>query len=176
MSKEINLLKLNNNSNSLDFLLIFRILSYGFFGFAIIFGIIFLYLGNTTNPSFVTAQENFIQAQIKKQSSKIGTLLFIKDRINKINAILKDRNSFDTDLSIIVSGIPTNVNIDELSIDKKIVSLSFSSQSLSDISTVSNFLTSLYNQKKIFSQITINSVILDSTSGKYILSISGQIF
>ncbi len=174
MNDEINLLRINKKSN--NGILIFKIVSYTFFGLSLLLGLIFFYLSKISDPSYVTVQESYVENKIKAQNDKISKLLFIKDRLTKINNILKSRDNFEGYLSTILNGIPSDVSTDSVSVDKKNISASFSSQNLKDINNVSDFLIGLYNKKEIFSNIVISSVLLDSGTGKYSLSISGQIF
>lgn len=175
MSKEINLLRKTKKQNLfLENLLIFKIISYFIFGVSLILTFLFFYLSKTQNNDSLLAQDGNLRNKLAGQNNKIAKFLFVKDRLFKINQILNKRNNFNLDIDEIEKGLPASVAVNSLSVDSKIISVSFSSSSLADINQFSNFLGTLSGKNSIFKQITIDSVLLDSTNNKYSLSITGN--
>lgn len=107
--------------------------------------------------------------------SKSAKYLIVIDRINKIKVIATQRSRFDEVMGTLVDQIPQNVVVAGFFMDKKTYSLSLSATDLSLIGTTIDNITTLIAQKKAVKTLTVQGLVTDEKSGKYVLSLSGDL-
>lgn len=176
MSNEINLLA-NKRGNTVAQYQTARkanIVAMSFLAVVIILSVLSFYL-NRTQIVTLDQENSIISSQISQSQQKIITLLLVKDRLHQITNILKSHNSFNGILSDIISSLPSDVHIDTFSINKKKLSVTFSSQSLFSLQQVFSSAQDMLQKKNFFNKITVNSLVEDTKTGEYIFFIEADV-
>lgn len=100
---------------------------------------------------------------------KIG---LINERADNIKKIIDNRSSYDRILANLQKKLPIGVVFEAISIDKKSITLSISSNSLLRIEEFLNTLKKNDNESEKFSKIVLSSLSTDSVSDKFLVNLS----
>lgn len=172
MSKDINLIAQRKRGviKNKKITKFFR-LSSAFFLFAIAFLSIVIFILKSTSPiGSLQKEEELAFSQISAQSQKVVKLLLLQGRLREISSILEKRPKFDETMSLITKEMPENVSVVSFAVDKKKLTGTFVSTSLSSLNT---FIDGILNKqnKDIFKRVMLDSLALDQKTGRYFLSL-----
>lgn len=120
------------------------------------------------------AEESTI-AEITALHNKLATYYLLKDRISNINLLLLKRKDYTKATGTIFSKLPSDVTITGLSIEEDAVTLNFSSNSLLSLNRLINDLIDLSNQKKLITNIKLQSLNVNAQSRSYSLTLIGNV-
>ncbi|MDP3726962.1 MAG: PilN domain-containing protein [bacterium] len=115
-------------------------------------------------------EENTLLASLSLLHQKTAKLLLMKNRLKETAIIEKKRQRLDETIGAVVEGVPADVSLSSLSVGKKDVSITASSNSLSSVNIFLDRLVNKVLQKKTFSKITLDSLSLDSKGNRYIIA------
>ena len=132
-----------------------------------------LLLGRNYSLSDAQAQQASMHARLRLLQDKSAQELFILDRVNRIQTILKTRSSLIATISTLQNEVSEDVTIRTIDVTNKSAAMAVSSPSLASLKGFIDSLTLLVNKKKLFQKITINNVVVDSKTGMYSVSIQG---
>lgn len=104
---------------------------------------------------------------LHKKEEKI---VVINSQLQAISEILNQRLDYYKNINQLLNVIPSNVAVEKLIVDKKIITLTFSSASLLSINDLVNNLIGLARKKEI-SDIKLDSLSLNEKLGSYTLSL-----
>ncbi|QQG40690.1 MAG: hypothetical protein HYV37_04000 [Candidatus Levyibacteriota bacterium] len=177
MNDKINLLK---GSKAKRFrqekiLKIIRISSVVSLTLVVLTSLIFFFLKFRLGVESLKEKENAAISQITAVSKKAGKLLYAESRIKDISDILKKRSTFDGVITETVNVIPSNITVQSLNLDKKNLSMTITSSSLLSIDKLLNGFENLSENKKIFAKITLEGLTVDPKTGKYTISLTGNL-
>lgn len=117
-------------------------------------------------------QQASLLAEFDSLNNKAAKYLYLKDRLIKIKNILDSRKSLYKESNYILTGLPVDVTLGSLSISKNDVKVSASAYSLTSLNTFMMNMVKLSEGKKIFSKVTLDSLGVDTLTGRYSLSLS----
>lgn len=116
------------------------------------------------------------EQQLKNELSVFQTdiykLAFINERGDSIRKIIAQRPAYDKKLELIESKLPLDVQLDSLTIDKKIYALEFSSKNLDSLDYLLNSLVDSTGKDKEFLRIYLSNISMDEDSQKFILVVN----
>lgn len=177
MSKDINLLS-NIGKNFIrnkKLLLFFRITAISLLIIVSVSSIT-LFIFKWQSPlGDLKKEENRILSNMSQVSPKTVKYLFINDRLNNISNIISQRTDFEKKINILLSEVPQGVSVDSVSIDKKTLSVSFSSSSLYSMGLLIDNLTLMINNNRLLSKVIISGVGEDVLNGNYSLSAKAEL-
>lgn len=137
---------------------------------------IILFLLKLNSPLLSTKkEEENILLRLSPLKSKMAQFFIIEERLTNISEIIVKRPNWEKIIETLEKKKPQEVSIDNLSMDKKDLSLSVSSYSLLLLDKFLNNLIEITGDKKVFSNLTLNSTTLDKKSGKYTFSIAANL-
>lgn len=152
-----------------------RIISVVFLSLIVLSSIVVFFLRFTSPLDSLKKEESKLLTEISSSKQKMAKLLVASEKLKSISEIISQRPNFDKTIDTVLKEAPQNLQVSSLTIDKKNVVLTVSSQSLFSINTFMDNLINLYLNKKIFEKITLNNLSADQVLGKYSLTIEGNL-
>lgn len=133
--------------------------------------IIFILISLSPLPQLKRQEQQAILtlSQFRDDMVKIS---LINERTDVIEDLLSKRRSFDTTLEALQNKLPSEVNVETLSINKNTLSVSVSSKSLALLDTFINNILSAVQAKIDFSKVTLTSLSSDNQTKSYLLSLT----
>ncbi|PIR80402.1 MAG: hypothetical protein COU25_00330 [Candidatus Levybacteria bacterium CG10_big_fil_rev_8_21_14_0_10_35_13] len=136
-------------------------------------GIFFI---NFTLPiAAVRREQEQTLLQISSLSKKHASYNFIKDRLVNLNKVLGLRKDYAKSLNVIFSKIPSPLVITDVRIENGALVMAISGNSLLSINDVIESLIEFSENKKIISDLIIESLVFDPKTGDYNLNIKANI-
>ncbi|OGH06492.1 MAG: hypothetical protein A2171_01865 [Candidatus Levybacteria bacterium RBG_13_35_9] len=177
MSNDINLV--SNKSEALEkeqrllrLLRIFALLSL----FTVAVLSVGIFLINFTIPiSAVKKEQEQALSQISTLSKKHAIYNLTKDRLTNISNLLKIRKDYAKSLNIIFTKIPSPLVVTDIRIENESLVMAISGNSLLSINDVIESLVDFSTNKKIISDLVIESLVFNPQDGNYILSFKANI-
>jgi len=140
--------------------------------FLTFFSSIVLFLLKLNSPlSSAKKEEDSILLRLSSLKSKMAQFLIIEERLTNISEIIAKRPYWNKTIEMLEKEKPQDVSINMLSLNKKNLSLTVSSYSLLSLDELLNNLIKITLNKKVFTNLILNSMTLDKNSGKYTFSI-----
>lgn len=133
--------------------------------------LLFLFKLQSPLPS-LQREKNMLLTNLSLLSQKSAKLLLMKNRLNEVVIIEKKRQRLDELIGSVLEGVPQDVLFSSLSIDKKSVSITASSNSLSSINIFLDRLVNKVVKGKNFNKITLDGLSLDSKANRYIIALT----
>lgn len=138
-----------------------------------VFSSVLLFLLKLQSPlPSLQREKNTLLTNLTLLSQKSAKLLLIKNRLNEVAIIEKKRQRLDELIGSTLEGVPQDVSFNSLSIDKKSISITSSSNSLSSINIFLNRLVDKVVKGKNFNKITLDGLSLDSKANRYIIALT----
>lgn len=177
MNSSINLLKTESKENPKrkKTTYILKIISIIFIFFVGLISIVLFVLNSRISISSVQNEEAVVLKNIAAQKDRLSKYYFLNDRLKGIEKVIKDRKNYTDVLNNLVSQIPQDTQVGSLEIDKGDISLSVSSSSLLPLNKFLNNMIDLSLNKHVIHNMTIESLTIDSQTGKYSLAIKAKI-
>lgn len=148
-----------------------RLIAFFFLIIVALFSVI-VFLANLTLPIQSVIQDQKVTSDnLFLLHGKLVKFYLIKDRVNNLSAILLQRKNYITPVDKIFALLPSDLSVDGLVLDKNILMLTISGNSLSSINQFIDAVVALGNNKKLISDIGIQGIKLDSSAGNYSLSL-----
>ena len=117
--------------------------------------------------SALRQEENSTIARISQLHKKLATYYLIKDRINNINTLMSTRKDYTKSLKPVLAMVSGDLTVDDLDVEEDVITLTVSGNSLVGINTIINDLIASSESKKYISNVTISSLNLNTTAGRY---------
>lgn len=177
MSNNINLLlkKRAQKNQQERVLILFKRFSLGCLIITIIMSFILFILAFDPSLASVMQQEDTVLTNLTFSKNKIAKYLFIKNRLESANIILRKRYPMDSSLYTVLQSVPEHTVIDSLDMTDKLLTLRLSSASLTNINTAADNLTSLMKGRKVFRKLTVENIISDARDGVYKLVVQADL-
>lgn len=128
-------------------------------------------LNRQLSPTSIRAQQASVLSNITLLAPKQAKILVLSLRLNDISTILQRRTKYDQILGAIFQNSPTSLSINSLSLSKGLVNLTVSANSLLSINQFIDNLTDMTIKKQFIKTLTIDSLVLNSRTGGYLLSL-----
>lgn len=175
--KEINLLPIQRQNffQRNQVLRAAQIIGYGSFILSLTAVLILFFLGQNTDIPKLQTQQKSLETNLQLLADKQTQYLFLTDRVQRIQTIVKKRNDFAAILSQIQSLIPDLVSVQGLSLDNKKISLVVSSDSLPAIGQFIDGFTQAVKKKQIVKHVTFDDVLANPVKGNYTVSMQGEL-
>lgn len=139
----------------------------------IVFSSITLFLLKLQSPlPSLQREKNTLLTNLSLLSQKSAKLLLMKNRLKEIAIIEKKRQRLDELIGSVLEGVPADVSLSSLNIDKESVSITAASSSLSSINIFLDRLVDKVVKGKNFNKITLDSLSLDTKGSRYILALT----
>ena len=130
----------------------------------------------------VADEENSLLQKTSLLHDKEVKLLIVNDRLKYISEILQRRIAYAQatktlaqTTKTLLDKIPTEIATEDFRISKESVAISLSSSSLISLNTVIKNFTDMAKHKEILKSLTMESLILATQTGKYLLTLKGGI-
>jgi Tfp pilus assembly protein PilN len=119
----------------------------------------------------VQQQERDALSALSVSHPEMTKIALLQDRLTGISTVLAQRNKYDSVLESVTAKMPQGVSIFQISMSKKNLTLTVRTTSLDALTT---FVANLREatSKKEYTQVTLNSIISDSESNNFSLTVS----
>lgn len=177
MINDINLLvgKDANYLRQKKLLSLARIIAFTALGIVAILSVIVFFLNSQFSLTSVKSQEDAVLQNLSSFSKKQAKLFIVNNRITNIAAILNRRVDYYKILNLILDRVPAEVSINRIEIDKKKISLTVSSNSLSPINILINNFVDMVRKKETITSLVLNSLTLNAKTGRYAISLDASL-
>lgn len=120
----------------------------------------------------VKKQEADLLNTIALSKVRLSRTVILNERLISIDSILKQKNTYEKDLDVILSVLPQSVLITAIEVTKKDIQISGNTQFLEEANTFFNALVKIQQKNEHFASITLKSFALQKESGKYFFTIN----
>jgi Tfp pilus assembly protein PilN len=124
--------------------------------------------------SALEQEENQLQKNLSLIQDRTIKFILVQDRIKSISQTLKTRSSISPVVEKIMTQIPKDVILTDLSIDKKKVIINISSSSLASLNIYTNTLSKTENASILFRSVVMDSLTFDGKS-RYSMQINAEL-
>lgn len=104
-------------------------------------------------------------------SSKAGKVYLINERASAIKTIIEKRHYYYKYTNALLQALPSDVLVEDFSIDRESLTFSASSNSLLSLDTFFNNLIQHVQNKTFFKSVLLNSLLVDTKKNKYTASL-----
>lgn len=140
---------------SLGILLIWVLVLGGVFGYSLVL--------NRKNES-LKEEKAGLESELAAQKENLGKILVFKDRLGKVDLLLKKRSDLSEPLAKVVSSLPAEIKLEGIKIDGGKIQLS----GTGEILPISNFLDQYTNKHgEWFKKATLNSLAKDEKTPNF---------
>jgi hypothetical protein len=140
---------------------ILSLLGVGFLSF-----IIFLMIDSVDINSVKRDQENILR-EINLLEEKQAKLIVVNDRIENVKKVLSDRRDLSFVMSSVLTRVPSNLEIADLSISDTSIVVTVVSSSLFPIGEFINNITVMVKEKEVINSLVVSSLIFDKSDNNY---------
>jgi hypothetical protein len=154
---------------------ILRIISISFLLATFLLSLILFIISSRLSISDIKKQENSASDSLGLVHNKFAKLILVKDRMDNIQIIIKQRKNYQNLINSILKVVPQDSSINSLGIEKDKITLIVSSPSLLSINKFLDDIVTFSKNKKVINNVIINSLTVDQGLGRYILSVGGDI-
>lgn len=137
-------------------------------GFSII---LFLLIALSPLPALLQ-QEKSALATLASHHQEVAKVLFLQDRLQTTSQIIAKRPSFDAKLQAVQDLMPAGIDITEMSIDQKGITVTVSSSSLLLLDTFTNNLLASVDAKKDFSEVVMGKLFINPQRNVFSMTVS----
>ncbi len=136
---------------------------------------IMIFILNVTLPfDSVRKDEQMTKAGLSLLQNKLYTYASINDRVNNISNIISQRDNYIPQINQVLSKVPADLSVGELSVVTGKMDMSVSGLSLVSINKFIDDIVALGNQGKVIKNIVIQGLSVDP-SGSYTLHLEADI-
>lgn len=123
----------------------------------------------------IKQDQSSTMSEIAALHNKLATYYLIKNRISSIGLLLNQRKDYTKVISSIFSKISSDISIDGLNIKEQSFTLNVSSNSLLPMDKLINDMIDLSDQKKLITNVKLQSLSLNAQSQTYSLTLIGDL-
>lgn len=106
---------------------------------------------------------------------KLTKYSLINDRIKNISEINRTRKDYSTITNSIIDKVPSSLSVDILTIEDGVMSVSVGGVSLIPINEYIDIIIEMGDKKQGIKNLTVESLVLNNNTGKYILTLQADI-
>jgi Tfp pilus assembly protein PilN len=117
-------------------------------------------------------QEASLRSTLSQSGEDMAKLALLDERATAINALLKERSSYEEVLSLLQDKLPNNAQIVSIRLDQQTLVLTIESRSLTALDSFLNGLIGYVQEKNTFSQVTMTSLANDNVRNDYSMVVS----
>ncbi len=176
MNKSVNLVSNRNEQLEKELLIlkIVRVVSVSLLITISIIAVSAFVLSTQISLSRIKEEENSTLSQISALHDRLTTYYLTKDRLNNISSIILTRRDYGRQIDAILEKVPGDLSLEGIGIEKDIISVTMSGTSLVTINKFIDDVTFLGKEKKVLSNVKLESLSLDVKSGKYTVIVKGD--
>ncbi len=138
-------------------------------------GIGIFLINQTNSPASLKTQEDALSSNLSLSNKKATAYLQVIDRLNHIQTIISSRSTLEKNMELVQKQIPDSVTIQSLSLNNKVLNFTIISRNLDDINQVILNMTTLLQTKKLMKKMTVDNVVADQKTGRFLLSIDATL-
>lgn len=116
-------------------------------------------------------EESQLLSELQTLYPKTIKLLIIKNRLQGIAAILKQRPDLVKIINLVQEKKPQEISVTSLDVSASSITVAAASSSLSAVDQYLNGLVAIANEKKAYGSVSLESLSLDTKTSKYSLSL-----
>lgn len=124
---------------------------------------------------YLQKNENDLLSRLSVFQTKIIKYVLFTDRLNNISNIVSNRFQFDTKIDGLIKIIPPDININNISMDKKRISMTISTSSLFAVEIFINNIKTMVDNKQLFSRANFGGITVNHKKGEYSFSIEADL-
>lgn len=117
-------------------------------------------------------REQAALATLSQSHAEMQKIALIQDRLNGIQMVLAQRTQYEKVIESLQNKMPPILKVYEVNISKKNATITVTSTSLDALETFINNLVDAAGTKREYSQVTLNSIVSDDTTGIFSLTVS----
>jgi len=137
---------------------------------------ILVFVLNLTLPlGSVKKDQQMTIVNISLQHKKLVTYTLINDRVKNLSSVISQRKNYVSQIDEVLGKVPKDVSVDALEIQLGKMSMSISATSLVPINKFIDDMVALGDRGKVLKNIIIQGLSLDTSGGKYTLSMQANI-
>lgn len=167
MSEDLNLIKIRRKDYGQKTLRSLRIISYISLGFILLSSVFLFLLRFTSEIPALKKQEQTVSSSLSFLTNKVVKFIMVQNRLTEASNVLNQRSDFSKIMETVNKKKPEGFTYEFFSLDKKVLTMTLDSSSLSDLET---FLSDL-GKEKSFKKITMQNLAFNEESGSYKFSL-----
>lgn len=174
MSEGINLLDPNKQSTSsaiLRRLRTMRVVMIGLLFFVSVASVMLFILVTLSPLPSLQKQEQSLRLTLAQSKNDMIKFSWVSEQASTIDTILANRHTIDQTIDLILSKLPSDTTVTAIQVQKNSMSLTIESQSLQSLDTFITNLIGIVQGKKVFSQLNLTDLSIDSTNNAYSMTI-----
>lgn len=177
MNKSINLVSNRNEQLEKELLIlkIVRVIAVSLLVTISVVAITAFIFSTQISISKIKEEENATLAQISVLHDRLTTYYLTKDRINNISGILSTRRDYSDHIDAILANAPKTLSLKGIDIEKNIISVSMSGNSLVSINEFVDNVTALGIEQKLIKNVRLQSLSLDVKKEEYMVIMKGEV-
>ena len=117
-------------------------------------------------------REALARQSIAQSHADMTKIALLKDRLDGVTMITKNRNKYDEFLDKLVSRMPAGMTIEQVSMSKKNASVTVKSVSVDELNAFLKQLVDASETEKEYSQVTLNAITSDDITNIFSMTIS----
>ena len=133
------------------------------------------FVNQANSPAALSVQQQTLTTNLSASKDKIASQLQLVDRLTHIQTILTKRASLENNIQLFRKQLPSSVTVTTFALDDKTVSILLYAKDLNTIHTVITNMTNLVKSKKILKTLTVENVVADEKTSRYIISMDGTL-
>lgn len=139
------------------------------------FSIIIFILSTQFSVSSIKKEQNSVINSISSLKEKAARIILVNDRIKGTSEILSKRRNYSNLIQTVLKSVPSETKTASLDINKDILNMTVSSNSLLSINTYLEEMIKLSQEGKLIKSLAIKGITVNLKMGEYNLSISTTI-
>lgn len=177
MNKSINLVSNRNEQLEKELLIlkIVRVIAVSLLVTISVVAITAFIFSTQISISKIKEEENATLAQISALHDRLTTYYLTKDRINNITGIISTRRDYSKHIDAILANAPKTLSLKGIDIEKNIISVSMSGNSLVSINEFVDNVTALGIEQKLIKNVRLQSLSLDVKKEEYMVIMKGEV-
>nr|MBI5456074.1 hypothetical protein [Candidatus Levybacteria bacterium] len=176
MSNDINLVssKTFQFEQELKRLKTLKIIAIGFLAMVALVSVLLFVAIFALPTSSVKKEQEQALSNISSLSEKFFKYSLIGDRLNSIAGIIKSRKNYSLLINTVLSKLPADLSVDTMTIDNGTFILIVSGGSLTPMDNFIEDVVILGNKENIIKNLSIQSLVVNTGSGKYTLTLQAD--
>ena len=166
------ILKLENEQKRLR---LFKIVAVASLVFVASASIILFIITLALPISSVKKDQEQTLSSISALRKQLVKYVLIKDRVKNISEFMSSRKNYASSANTIFEKLPQELSVETMILEDKILTLSVSGDSLIPVNEFIDDLVEIGDSGKIIKNLTIQSLVLNFSNGRYILSMQADI-
>jgi Tfp pilus assembly protein PilN len=170
---DINLLPQKNTKVALEqqkVILVFRVIAIIAISIVTVSAVVVFFLKATSPLPTLKKQEASLLTVLTNSQAKSVRYQYLVSRMKDISGLISSRADFHTKINTLTQNIPSDVTMESVGLDRKSVTISFTSPSLVQVNTLLDNFINLVSKNSIIKSLTLNGITVDASGYSFSLS------